>query len=138
MRLLRIALAQLNLTVGDLDGNFRKMQDSLRKAKELKVDVLAFPELTTTGYPPEDLLLKPQFIEDNLKILDKFVKQVKGLVAVVGFIDKQDDIYDAAAVIYDKKIRGIITKCICRIMVYLMKTDISLPVPNKEFINEET
>lgn len=110
MRSLRIALAQLNPTVGDLDGNFRKLQESLRHAKSLKTDILAFPELAITGYPPEDLLLKPQFIDDNIKILEKFVKEVTGLVAVVGFIDKKDDIYDAAAVMYDKKIKGIYHK----------------------------
>ena len=110
MRPLRIALAQLNPTVGDLEGNLKKMQDCLERANSINADILAFTELTITWYPPEDLLLKPQFIEDNLKILDKFVKQVKGLVAVVGFIDKQDDIYDAAAVIYDKKTRGIYHK----------------------------
>jgi NAD+ synthase (glutamine-hydrolysing) len=63
---IRIALAQINMTVGDLTGNERKIRDSIQKAREFQVDLIAFPELAITGYPPEDLLLRPQFVQDNI------------------------------------------------------------------------
>ncbi len=110
MRFLRIAMAQINTTVGDLDGNLKKMDMALEKAQAMKVDILLFPELTLTGYPPEDLLLKPEFIQDNLEALDRFARKVTGLVCVVGYVDRKDDIYDAAAVIYQKKVRGVYHK----------------------------
>ena len=65
MKLLRVALAQMNSTVGDLAGNSKKISDYIKKAVRQKADIVAFPELALTGYPPEDLLLKPQFISDN-------------------------------------------------------------------------
>lgn len=110
MRFLRIAMAQINTTVGDLDGNLKKMDMALEKAQAMKVDILLFPELTLTGYPPEDLLLKPEFIQDNLEALERFARKVTGLVCVVGYVDRKDDIYDAAAVIYQKKVRGVYHK----------------------------
>ncbi len=70
MRNLRLAMAQINCTVGDLDGNVNKIVSNLRRAREEGADIVAFPELATTGYPPEDLLLKPSFIEDNLFALN--------------------------------------------------------------------
>ena len=68
MRTLRLGLAQINTTVGDLDGNAAKVLDYVGRARELGVDVLSFPEMTITGYPPEDLLLRPQFIRHNLAV----------------------------------------------------------------------
>ena len=62
---LRVALAQINVVVGDLDGNAAKITDYLDRCRELAVDLVLFPELTLTGYPPEDLLLKPQFVDDS-------------------------------------------------------------------------
>jgi NAD+ synthase (glutamine-hydrolysing) len=73
-RRLRIGMAQLNATVGDFAGNRRKILDSIEEARSLGVDVLAFPELATCGYPPEDLLFKPKFIAENLRSLDKIVE----------------------------------------------------------------
>jgi NAD+ synthase (glutamine-hydrolysing) len=61
MRTLRVALAQINATVGDIDGNAQKIAEGIERAKEVRADVVAFPELAVTGYPPEDLLLKPHF-----------------------------------------------------------------------------
>src|SRR5579884_2673264 len=98
MRTLRLALAQINSTVGDLAGNVRKISEAVEKAKESKVDLIAFPELAITGYPPEDLLLKAQFLEDNLHALEQVAKRCTGLTAIVGFVDRQEDIYNAAAV----------------------------------------
>ena len=62
MKKIRIALAQINPTVGDLSGNVKKIISDINRARKFKADVVAFPELAVTGYPPEDLLLKPQFI----------------------------------------------------------------------------
>lgn len=111
MRTLRLALAQINSTVGDLAGNVRKISEAIEKAKESKVDLIAFPELAISGYPPEDLLLKSQFIEDNLGALEQVAKRCKGLTAVVGFVDRQEDIYNAAAVIHDGAVRIVYHKC---------------------------
>ena len=83
MRLLRIALAQVNTTVCDLDGNAALILRGVAAAREARADLVVFPELTLTGYPPEDLLLRPQFIADNLAALDRVARQVKGIAAVV-------------------------------------------------------
>ena len=74
MRKIRIALAQINPTLGDLKGNAQKILDFIGRAKKVKADIVTFPELSICGYPPEDLLLKERFIKDNLKILE-FIKK---------------------------------------------------------------
>src|SRR4030066_963142 len=104
MRPFRLALAQINCTVGDLTGNVTKIKQYIQKAKIWQADLVAFPELAITGYPPEDLLLKTQFIEDNLDALKKVRENVGDIVAVVGFVDKRDDIYNAAAIISNKRL----------------------------------
>src|SRR4030042_2757868 len=104
MKILRIALAQINSTVGDLEGNASKIINYIKKAKKAGAQVVAFPELAITGYPPEDLLLKTRFIEDNLDALKKVRENVGDIVAVVGFVDKRDDIYNAAAIISNKRL----------------------------------
>jgi NAD+ synthase (glutamine-hydrolysing) len=110
MKSLRIALAQLNPTVGDLEGNVSKIIEYIGKARRANADLVAFPELAVTGYPPEDLLLKPRFIEDNLESLKNIRKKVDDITAIVGFVDRKDDIYNAAAVITNKKIVDIYHK----------------------------
>ena len=110
MRRLRIGLAQINTTVGDFDGNTRKILASIAEARNLGVDLLTFPELTVCGYPPEDLLLKPRFIEENGKALKEVIKNSSGLTVVVGFVDAREDIYDAAAIIHDGSLAGIYHK----------------------------
>jgi NAD+ synthase (glutamine-hydrolysing) len=110
MKSIRIALAQINATVGDLSGNARKIEEGIQKARELGVDLLAFPELAITGYPPEDLLLMPRFIQQNLKILDEIAKATKGLTCLVGFVDKKDDLYNAAALIHDGEVADVYHK----------------------------
>ena len=82
MRLLRIALAQLNPTVGDLDGNFEKAAGAIARARDLGADVLALPEMMITGYPPEDLLLKPSFIERALERTRDLVPLSAGLTVI--------------------------------------------------------
>ena len=86
MRRLRVALAQINTTVGDLDGNVRLAADAIERARNLGADLVALPELTITGYPPEDLILRPGFIRDNRAALDELASQVSGILAIVGFV----------------------------------------------------
>ena len=100
MKNLRIALAQINPTVGDLPGNTRKIISFIRKAGNKKADIVAFPELAVTGYPPEDLLLKRQFVRDNMDAVQRIRGATEGITAVVGFVDEDSGgIYNAAAVI---------------------------------------
>lgn len=110
MKIVRIALAQINPTVGDLSGNARKIIKSIKEATQAGADIVAVPELALTGYPPEDLLLKPQFIKDNIDALNEIVSTTGDIIAIVGFVDKSDDIYNAAAVIHNKKIVDIYHK----------------------------
>lgn len=79
-------MAQINPTVGDIAGNTRLIKAWLKEARKAKADVVAFPELAVTGYPPEDLLLKPRFVADNRRALDDIAKDCKGLIAVVGYV----------------------------------------------------
>ena len=96
---LRIALAQINVVVGDLEGNVKKIEEFTQRAKDQGAHLVAFPELAITGYPPEDLLLKPQFLDDNLQALEYLIESVKGIALVVGYVDVEDDIFNAAAFI---------------------------------------
>src|SRR5215208_3338228 len=97
---MRVALAQINTTVGDIWGNVEKMAGALERAVEGGADLVAFPELTMTGYPPEDLLLRPSFIRDNLDALEEFTgKVLEGVVAAVEFVDLDGDLHNACGVI---------------------------------------
>jgi NAD+ synthase (glutamine-hydrolysing) len=107
---MRVGIAQINSTVGDLSGNTRKIMESIDQAKSLGVDLLTFPELAITGYPPEDLLLKPQFIRQNKESLNKIIEHSSDMAVVVGFVDTDGDIYNAAAVLYNKKLVGVYHK----------------------------
>lgn len=99
MKKVRIALAQINPTVGDLAGNTKKIAGYIKKAKQRKADIIAFPELAVTGYPPEDLLLKEQFIRDNIDALQKIIKASGDITVIAGFVDRNRGIYNAAAII---------------------------------------
>jgi len=107
---IRVGIAQINSTVGDLSGNTKKIVQFIDQAKSLGVDLLTFPELAITGYPPEDLLLKPQFIKQNRESLNKIIEHSSDIVVVVGFVDSDGDIYNAAAVLCDKKLVGVYHK----------------------------
>jgi len=107
---IRVGIAQINSTVGDLSGNTRKIMESIDQAKSLGVDLLTFPELAITGYPPEDLLLKPQFIRQNRESLNKIIEHCSDIAVVVGFVDSDGDIYNAAAALYNKKLMGVYHK----------------------------
>jgi NAD+ synthase (glutamine-hydrolysing) len=108
---IRIALAQVNSTVGDLKGNADKVIAWAQKAATLGADLVSFPELMITGYPPEDLLLKTKFIEDNLAELDRVAKATGDIALVIGFVDRfKKDLYNAAAVLCKGKIKGVYRK----------------------------
>jgi NAD+ synthase (glutamine-hydrolysing) len=100
----RLALSQLNTTVGDIAGNRDQIIETIRCAEELGAELVAFPELALTGYPPEDLLLKPAFIRDNLAALQDVARNTRETVAVVGCVDRADDIFNAAAVLYQGRV----------------------------------
>jgi NAD+ synthase (glutamine-hydrolysing) len=109
--MIKIGLAQINPWVGDLENNFKKIIDYLNTAKKKKVDILVFPELALCGYPPEDLLLNPHFVEENIKFLHKLTPFTKGITAVIGFVNRdKDKIYNAAALLGDGKIKDIYHK----------------------------
>ena len=110
MHTIRIGIAQINSTVGDLSGNTEKIIRFIDEARSLGVDLLTFPELAMTGYPPEDLLLKPQFIKQNRESLNKIIEHSSDMSIVVGFVDSDGDTYNAAAVLYNKKLVGIYHK----------------------------
>src|SRR5262245_21120400 len=107
---LRLAMAQINVVVGDISGNLEKIAEWTRRAVELQADVVTFPELALTGYPPEDLLLKPQFIEANLAAMHELASRVQDVTAIVGFVDRKDDIFNAAAIIQGGKIAAVYHK----------------------------
>ncbi len=110
MRSLRVGLAQLNLTVGDIAGNEAKILDVIERGRGLNVDLLAVPELALTGYPPEDLLLKPQFVEANRRMLERLASATHGLTAIIGFVDRGTDLFNAAAVLHDGQLAGVYHK----------------------------
>ncbi|MFA6431089.1 MAG: NAD+ synthase [Candidatus Margulisiibacteriota bacterium] len=106
-----LGLAQINPIVGDLSSNVTKIIGVIDEAIDQKVELVVFPELVVTGYPPEDLLLKPQFIADNLAALDKITKACKGIAAYVGFVDKKNNkLYNAGAFIVNGKVVKIYHK----------------------------
>ncbi|HKT33595.1 MAG TPA: NAD+ synthase [Nitrospira sp.] len=128
MRTFRIAMVQINPTVGDLDGNVRRIIGWLREAKKAKPDLIAFPELAITGYPPEDLLLKPQFVADNRRALNEVVRACRDCVAVVGYVGQghvselrtekasvlpagRHELYNAAAIIAGQRLAMSYAKC---------------------------
>ena len=111
MKLLRVALAQMNSIVGDLAGNSKKISDYIKEALRHKADIITFPELALTGYPPEDLILKPQFISDNMAELKKISSRTHGTTVIAGFVDAdKDSLYNAAAVISGGRIIDVYHK----------------------------
>jgi len=111
--ILRVAAAQINTTVGDIDGNARLIEKWIGLAEEQGADLVAFPELTITGYPPEDLVLYKNFIDANKAALNRIASDVGNIVAVVGFVDSDDEgtkLFNAAAVIHNRKIVAIYRK----------------------------
>jgi NAD+ synthase (glutamine-hydrolysing) len=107
---LRIATCQIDTVVGDLDGNVAAILAALEHAEEAGCDVAVFPELAVTGYPPEDLLLKPRFVAENQEALDKLAARTGHCAAVVGFVDADRDLYNAAAVCAGGQVHGVYRK----------------------------
>ena len=106
-RIYRVAIAQINPTVGDLRGNSGKITEYIEAAKKSKADLVIFPELAMCGYPPEDLLFKEYFIKDTIKTLESIAEKVCDITAVAGFVDmNKNGVYNAAAIINDGKIKG--------------------------------
>ncbi|MCW2952232.1 MAG: synthetase [Conexibacter sp.] len=107
---LRIALCQMNATVGDIAGNERKILDGIAAAREQGAQLVLVPELAITGYPPEDLLLKEHFLADARAAIDRIAAATEGIVALVGFPERADDVYNALAVLADGTLHGIYRK----------------------------
>ena len=107
---LQIALCQLDPTVGDIAGNERKIVDGLRGALDARASLVLFPELAVTGYPPEDLLLKEHFLADARASLERIAQHTDGIVALVGFPELADDVYNACAVLAGGSVQAIYRK----------------------------
>ena len=108
---MRLALAQINTTVGDLDGNCNKIIKQVENARAAGCQLIAFPELTITGYPPEDLVLRHKFIEDQHDVLQHIVKEISDITCVIGFVDnKNGDLYNSAAVVQNQSIKAVYHK----------------------------
>ncbi len=103
-RTFRLALAQINTTVGDIPGNTAKIIDYVERAREAQADLVAFPELAITGYPPEDLLFKTSFLQANEEAMKQVIAAAKGIAVVVGYVQVGPDIANAAAVGYDGRL----------------------------------
>ncbi len=108
---LSVALAQLNLVVGDIDGNRLRVADSMSRARELGADVVVFPELTLTGYPPEDLLLRSDFLGASQRALETLAGDTAGIVAVVGHpLSRNGRLYNAASVLSGGRVEATYCK----------------------------
>ncbi len=111
MNSLRIALAQINTTVGDLEGNRDKILQHMNTARDLGCDIVSLPEMSITGYPPEDLVLRKHFIQDQKDILKDIAGETKDILALIGFVDADKDyLYNAAAAVKDREIHAVYHK----------------------------
>jgi len=109
-RPLRLALAQIDVTVGDVEGNAAKISDYLARAADAGAQLAVFPELAINGYPPEDLLLKTHFLAAGREALDAVARDVDGMVALVGFAEHAEDVYNSLAVLAEGRVQGIYRK----------------------------
>jgi len=112
-RQLRLALAQINVTVGDLAGNVARILTAAREARAAGATVVCAPELAIPGYPPEDLLLKPGFVSDNLRALDDLRRasaELSGMTIITGFVDRTQDLFNAAAILREGRLVGVYHK----------------------------
>ena len=110
MRTLRIGLCQINTTVGDIEGNTKKILAYIAQGKKRGADLMVFPEMAITGYPPEDLLFMPKFIEANLKAIHAIAKATSSITAIVGFVNKDGDIFNSAALLHGGKLVDVYSK----------------------------
>src|SRR4051812_30503104 len=107
---LRLALSQMDARVGDLEGNAEKIKRHLAEARDAGAQIVVFPELAITGYPPEDLLLKEHFLRDARAALDDVAAEARDLVALVGFPERAEDVYNALAVCADGGVQAVYRK----------------------------
>mgnify|MGYP001606156969 CR=1 FL=1 len=116
---MKVILAQISSTTGDLKGNAEKISQEIEKAKEKKADLIVFPEMALTGYCVSDLVDDNTFVKENKRVLELLAQNADKIAAVIGFIDYDENInngsgkmvkYNAAAVIQGKKIKGIVHK----------------------------
>jgi NAD+ synthase (glutamine-hydrolysing) len=107
---LRAALAQINPVVGDIEGNAAKVAEGIARARDGGAALVVFPELSLTGYPPEDLLLKTRFVDAAGAALEELAGEVHGIVAFVGFPEHADDVYNSAAVLADGRVAAVYRK----------------------------
>ena len=108
---LKFALAQINPTVGDLEGNFRKIQDYLQKARDLRADVVVFPELAICGYPPEDLLFREGFVRRAEEFILSLAQETKDIIAIVGYPRlREGKLYNSASVLTQQKLISVYDK----------------------------
>jgi len=107
---MRLALAQINTTVGDLDGNRERILQAIAEARGAEADLVLLPELAVTSYPPEDLLLRPGFIRAAEESLREIARDTHGLVAMVGFPHFDRDLYNACAVCADGEVKAVYRK----------------------------
>jgi NAD+ synthase (glutamine-hydrolysing) len=108
--LVRVALAQLDCVVGDIPGNAARIEDAIGRAREAGAHLVVTPELALTGYPPEDLLLKEHFLADARAALDRLSRGCREVVALVGFPEREADVFNAAAVLADGRVAGVYRK----------------------------
>ena len=107
---MRLALAQINTTVGDLDGNRERILEAIGEARNAGADLVLLPELAVTGYPPEDLLLRPGFVRAAAESLEELARETHGIVALVGFPDFDTDLRNACAVCADGEVKAVYRK----------------------------
>jgi NAD+ synthase (glutamine-hydrolysing) len=107
---LRVSLAQINAVVGDISGNAQKIREYIERARGEDAQLVVFPELALTGYPPEDLLLKTHFVDAAGAALEEIARDCEDIVALVGFPERRDDVYNAAAVLADGQVQAVYRK----------------------------
>src|SRR5207244_3151695 len=107
---MRLALCQINVTVGDIAGNLERVRAAQRACEEAEAELVLYPELALTGYPPEDLLLREHFLADARSALEELAKDVGDSVAVVGFPERAEDVYNAAAVLWRGSVQAVYRK----------------------------
>jgi NAD+ synthase (glutamine-hydrolysing) len=109
---LRLALAQIDTRVGDIEGNVAKITENIARAREAGAELVLFPELAVTGYPPEDLLLKEHFLLAATEALSELATEAQGIVAVVGFPERADDVHNALAVLAEGELKAVYRKTV--------------------------
>jgi NAD+ synthase (glutamine-hydrolysing) len=107
---LRLALAQINCKVGDLEGNVAKIAEHIAAARDAGAELVLFPELAVTGYPPEDLLLKEHFLQAATEAVSDLAREAEGIVVLVGFPERSDDVYNAMAVLAEGELQAVYRK----------------------------